>query len=163
MPGWEQWEHDARDLFGLSSTICSGNQFQDPGDAVDRSNPHESHFRMLVDCKFTEAESYSVNIKKWMQWFRKGEELGKRAVIAVRLWPRGLPQPVDVVMIGADDFAELLNKARQFERMPSRSSREGRCPNAGSPCFCTGACQREPGTPPPARSWKTLDFSGWAH
>lgn len=134
MANWEQWENDARDLFGLSSTICSGNQFQDPGDAVDRSNPHEAHFRLFVDCKYTEAGSYSVNHKKWTQWFRKGEELGKRAIIAIRLQPMGIPKPVDVVMVGADDFAELLEKARQFEDTP-------RCPNAGHMCNCTGACR----------------------
>lgn len=131
---WQSWEHEIAEKFGLSTCIASGNQFQDPGDAVDRSNPHEEPFRLLVDGKFTEAGSFSLNVKKLMQWFDKGVEVGKRAVIAVRLWPRGLLRPVDVVVLDANDFAELLEKARAWDDRPE-------CPTAGNMCNCTGACR----------------------
>lgn len=114
-PGWEHWESDLQELLGLDSTICSGNQFHDTGDAVDNTNPRDVSFPLLVDCKYTEKQSFSVSRKNMEQWLLRGTERGKRAIMAIRVWPRGFPHGRDYVVCSADDFAELLEIARQAE------------------------------------------------
>lgn len=112
-PTWEQWEHHVQEVLGLSSTPGSGNQFHSPGDAVDTG--HDSIFPLIADCKATKNHSYSITRKFWEQWSQKAAEDGKRFIAAVRLWPRGDRTPTDVVVIGLDDFAELLAMARAGE------------------------------------------------
>lgn len=106
---WEQHERDIQVILGLDSTICSGNKFHDPGDAVDHDR--ESVFPIVADCKFTEGKSFSVSRKVLEQWSDKAAEMGKRFIMPVRLCPRGT-DPQDYVVLGLHDFAELLSLAR---------------------------------------------------
>ena len=111
-PTWERWERDVQETLGLDATVCSGNKFNDIGDATDNRPPGDDSFRLLVDCKFTEHFSYSVTARKMRRWGETGTEKGKRAILALRFWPRGQQQPDDFVVMDFDDFAELLEAAR---------------------------------------------------
>ena len=113
-PNWEQFEHDIQEILGLDATICSGNQWHDQGDAVDNTNPYDNSFRLLVDAKFTEHMSYSVMGSKMRRWCETGTEKGKRAILALRFWPRGQQSPDDFVMLSFDDFAELYERASRI-------------------------------------------------
>src|ERR1700756_20523 len=110
---WQAWEYEIQNKLGLDSTICSGNKWNDIGDATDNNNPQDDSFRLLVDCKQTENFSFSLKISNLEGWFERGLEKGKRALFAIRLWPRGLIDPMDVVVIGLDDFCELLERVRE--------------------------------------------------
>ena len=114
-PGWSQWEADIQQLLGLDATVCSGNQFNDIGDATSNDSPRDSSFRLLVDCKYTEHMSWSLRAKEVGQWMDRAMEAGKRGMMAVRLWPRGALLPRDYVVLTADDFAELYGKAKSTE------------------------------------------------
>jgi hypothetical protein len=116
LPGWQQFERDLQGLLGLDATICSGNQFQDPGDAVDNTPPADGGFKLLVDCKYTESNSYSLNRKTMQQWVLKGVERGKRAIMVIRMWPRGMVYEADYVILPLDDFHELLELAKERRR-----------------------------------------------
>ena len=118
--GWEAYEHHIQKLLGLDSTVASGAKFHDIGDAVDRRHPTESDFRLLADAKFTEKGSYSVNLKFLRQMTDKAVALGKRFILPVRLWPTGEELPHDYVVIGLDDFAELLEKSRAWDDLVGR-------------------------------------------
>ena len=107
---WEQHERYIQSVLGLQATICSGNKFYDPGDAVDHDR--ESSFPLIADCKFTERKSFSVTRQALQQWEEKAAEMGKRFVMPVRLCPRN-EDPLDCVVIGLHDFAELLDLARR--------------------------------------------------
>ena len=157
-PGWEQFEHDVQELLGLDSTVCSGNQWNDPGDAVDRRHPSEGGFRLMVDCKYTEKVSWSFHSKKVGEWFLKATEMGMRGVMAVRFMVEGRPN--DYIILSFDDFAELLEKAEENSKpKPRNIPDKPTCPNMGSVCNCTGAClprQSTPGFSDVDRKW-----GGW--
>ena len=112
---WREWEHHVQEVLGLDSTPASGNQFNAPGDAVDNRHPSESGFPLLVDCKFTEKMSYPLNLINARLWLLRGIERGKRAILAIRILPPSFEHPGDFVVISLDDFAELLEKARENE------------------------------------------------
>lgn len=115
MPSWEAWEQQLQADLGLDSTICSGNQWNDQGDASDNTAPQDSSFRLLVDAKYTEKLSYSLALRNWHQWRAAAVELGKRPIIAVRYWARGVGVPTDVVVMDYDDFQELREKAALYD------------------------------------------------
>jgi len=112
IPTWEQWERDLQERLGLDSTPASGARWQAPGDAVDNSHPQDSSFALLLDAKLTEKISYSIGRKFWNQWQAKAAEAGKRFIMPIRMWPRGEAKPTDVVVVGLDDFVELVEMAR---------------------------------------------------
>lgn len=136
MPDWEVFEYDVREVLGLDSTVCSGNQFNDPGDGVDRRHPSEGGFRMMVDAKFTEKGSWSINAKKFKEWFDRAAEMGLRGAVAVRLRPPG-NRHRDYVILDLNDFAELLNDASE---RAARSRYVDRAVCQTTNCHCTGAC-----------------------
>ncbi len=110
--GWEDHEAFIQGLFGLRGTVCSGNKWYDPGDAVDGQHPTDSPFPIFADCKYTEAASYSVKAKEMAQWSTRAEEMGKRFILPIRLWPKGAASPQDWVVLNVHDFAELLEAYR---------------------------------------------------
>lgn len=114
--GWRAHEKHVQDLLGLDSTPGSGNQFYAPGDAVDNRHPGESNFAILADAKCTERGSYSLNHHFLVQQTDRAVELGKRFVMPVRF--DGGSRPDDYVVLGLDDFAELLEMAKQA-RVPA--------------------------------------------
>lgn len=115
--GWQDHEAHVQRLLGLQSTIASGAKFHDPGDAVDYSHPSESDFRLLADAKFTEKGSYSVSLKFLRQMKERADLVGKRFILPIRFWPKVEALPHDYVVVGLDDFAELLEKARAWDKL----------------------------------------------
>jgi hypothetical protein len=116
-PDWEKWEKYVQDLLGLDSSPGSGNQFNAPGDAVDNSTPHANAFRLFIDCKFTEKLSYSIKRQTWEEWEDKADEVGKRPALAIRIFPKEMICPIDLVVIGMNDFAELKAKADKLDEI----------------------------------------------
>ena len=106
-PHWQQWEEEVAHRLGLSLTVCSGNQFQDPGDATDK-DPN-TPYPLLVDCKFTERKSFSLKADTLRQWLETGMLCGKMAIHAVRF--KSDPDN-DWVVLSLNDFEELLFMAR---------------------------------------------------
>lgn len=82
MKGWQEHEAHIQKLLGLDSTIASGSKFHDIGDAVDRSHPNESDFRILADAKYcVDAETEILTRRGWLRHdeVRVGDEtLGLR-------------------------------------------------------------------------------------
>lgn len=108
-PKWQDWEEEIQHRLGLSATICSGNQFQDPGDATDKdvNIPH----KLLVDCKYTENKSFSLKSDTLKQWGMIGMLRGKIAIHAIR-FQNDLDN--DWVVLSLNDFEELLEQARMY-------------------------------------------------
>jgi hypothetical protein len=94
-------------MFGLSQTSCSGNKWYDPGDGVTRGR--DSAFPLFVDGKYTEKGSFSVSSKTMQDYEERAAGLGKRLLLAVRLWPKQDLFPRDYVVLSAHDFKELLD------------------------------------------------------
>ena len=112
LPSWADWEADIQKLFGLDTTICSGNQWNDVGDAVD--NDHASPWPIMADGKFTDTKaSWSLKAKDVARWFDTATEKGKRGIMAIRIWTRGQYSPEDFVVCSADDYAELVEYYRE--------------------------------------------------
>lgn len=111
-PQWEQWEEEIQNRWGLSSTVCSGNQFHDPGDAVSRGTPYD-HFRLMVDCKYTDKQSFSLRARTLKQWLTTGMSRGKISILAIRFSGKS-DTPTDWVVLSLDDFEELWEKARRW-------------------------------------------------
>lgn len=113
---WEAWEHEVQKRLGLSATICSGNKWHDTGDAKDNSNPRDNDFPLIVDCKYTSKLAFSLHSKILEKWLDKGQEMGKRAILALRFGPSQVTGSVnwqthDYVVMSMDDFQELWEKA----------------------------------------------------
>jgi len=121
LPGWEAHEQHVNELLGLDSTPASGARWQAPGDGCDNNHPLDTVFPLMIDAKYTASQSYSVSAKFMRQATERAMELGKRFVLPLRFWSRGAPGPEDYIVLGLDDFAELLELARPH------------------PCQCCGA------------------------
>lgn len=109
MEHWQRHERDIQDLLGLDSTPASGSQFNAPGDAVDHRHPTNTCFPLLADCKCTEKLSYSLNRKFLLDQTEQAAEIGRRFIMPVRFQHEH--QHEDYVVIGLDDFAELMDLA----------------------------------------------------
>jgi hypothetical protein len=114
IPAWEHWEHDVQELLGLASTPASGARWQAVGDAVDTNHPSETFFPLMADCKHTVKRSYSITQKLWRSWQAIAAETGKRFILPVRIEP-GDGTRDDLVVVGLNDFAELLELARRAD------------------------------------------------
>lgn len=112
IPAWERWERDVQDLLGLDPTPASGARWQAVGDAVDTKHPADTFFPLMADCKHTVRHSYSITQKLWRTWQTTAAVAGKRFILPVRIEP-GDGTCDDLVVLGLDDFAELLELARR--------------------------------------------------
>ena len=100
-------------LLGLSPTITSGNKWHDPGDGVDRGHYTETTSPLISDCKSTIHRSYSVKLDDLEEWAYKADEMGKRFAMPIRFHPKPfVAPPTDVILLGLNDFVELLTMAR---------------------------------------------------
>lgn len=110
--GWEAWEQRVNAELGLQPTLASGSQFHDKGDGVDRG---QGEYAYMVDAKYTERISFSVGpvMKKYVM---QASMSGKKFALCVRLWARGQVTPQDYAVIPFDDFVDLVEKARHWER-----------------------------------------------
>lgn len=110
--GWVAHETYVQEVLGLSPTICSGNQFHDPGDGMDRDHPSQKFFPLIVDAKYTERQSFSIKYTVLTEWWFRAAEMGKRFAMPIRFFPKWTVEPIDFVLLSLDDFAELLDRAR---------------------------------------------------
>jgi hypothetical protein len=102
-------------LLNLDSTICSGNQWNDQGDGTD--NQHDSPWPIAFDAKYTDTKaSWSLKAKDVTQWLVSCTARGKRGIMAIRIWNRGVGFPHDFVVCSTDDYAELVEYYREGHR-----------------------------------------------
>lgn len=107
-PAWEKFEHEVQELLFLRSTPGSGNQWHDVSDG--RSRP-EDPYKLMVDCKFTEAKSYSLNGRTLQDWWDKATGLGYYFALPVKL--NGSDGRIkEWVTVPLDDYAELVEAIR---------------------------------------------------
>lgn len=110
---WRHFEQYVQVLLGLDSTPSSGNQFNDPGDGVDRGHSLQHEFPLMIDAKFSEKSSFSFSAKMFDQGLRQAAMAGKRMAWPVRLWPRYDLHPHDLVVLSLEDFVDLVSMRRQ--------------------------------------------------
>ena len=111
--GWRGHEEYVQRLLGLDSTICSGNQFHDPGDGVDRSHPEDNSFALIIDAKCTSTKSFSVKSDFLREWREKAMMLGKRFAMPIRFEDLVTDRKDDYILLPLDDFAELISLAKE--------------------------------------------------
>jgi hypothetical protein len=112
MPDWQQHEKDIQERFGLSSTVCSGNKWDDPSDGVDNKHYSESVFQSMVDCKATEKKTFRLSRLDLFNWREKARAFGKVFWLPIRFeYEDGDIQ--DWITIHKDDFGELYDLARE--------------------------------------------------
>lgn len=106
---WAQFEAYVAGVFGMRQTISSGSKFYDPGDAV--SDRHE-YFPLYADAKCTQAKSFSLKAAELRGYTERAMESGRRFILPLRfvVGTRGYE---DYVVVGMQDFKELLDKARE--------------------------------------------------
>lgn len=114
--GWAAWESYINRLLGLDSTVASGNQAHDPGDGVDRRHHSETDYALMVDAKYTEQKSFSLNRTLMDQYVRRAAEAGKSFVLPVRLSDTSTKQVHDYVVVPLQDYVMLLEAYREVER-----------------------------------------------
>lgn len=109
-PAWEKFEHSVQELLSLRSTPGSGNQWHDVSDG--RTRPEDA-YKLMVDCKFTQGKSYSLNGDVLQGWWDKATGLGYHFALPVRMEGMGGRQK-EWVAIPLDDYAELVDTLRSF-------------------------------------------------
>lgn len=108
--GWQRHERDVAELLGLKLTTSSGNQFYDPGDAVDYSPLRDNDFALFADAKYTEKKSMALNAQVLRSLTEIARIVGKRPIMPVRFF-KTPDQAEDYVVMRLDDFAELMGKS----------------------------------------------------
>lgn len=110
---WEKFESHVNELLELDGTVSSGSQWHDKGDGTNRDMYDDNPFRLLVDAKTTVRGSYSLSAKELVKWTRIAVEAGKRFALPIRFLGSNSRQQADYVVLGLDDFAELLMLAKK--------------------------------------------------
>ena len=112
---WKTHEREVAEILGLSLTISSGNQFNDPGDGVTPGHWTESNFPLLVDCKATRKKSYSLERVFLDSWEEKARGMGKTFALPVRFeYEEGSQtKKSDWIALPLKDFSELLSLKEQ--------------------------------------------------
>lgn len=113
--GWAAFENYVNGLLGLSATVASGSQAHDPGDGVDRRHHHQTGYPLMVDAKYSEQKSFSVNGKLMRQYVRRATEAGKCFALPVRLMDMRTKQADDYVVVPLQDYVMLLETYRKAE------------------------------------------------
>ncbi len=108
---WQEFENDICELFpDTHKTAGSGNKTE-KGDIVSRGE----RFDFLIEAKATSAKSFSVSEKLLAKV--EGEALDRdadlRPMMAVRLQADNMHQGRNVVVIGLDDFLEILDATHE--------------------------------------------------
>lgn len=112
IPAWEKFEHFIQDLLKLDSTICSGNQWHDQGDAVSREHYTEEPFRFIADCKYTVQKGFRLEQKFLDSWVIKALELGKIFILPIRFFDEKDRKQSDYVVLSLGDFHTLVEMAK---------------------------------------------------
>jgi hypothetical protein len=111
--GWEGFERHVQFELGLDSTIASGSQFHDKGDAVDRRHPSATDYALQIECKFTVGRTFTLNAKKLSAWVKGARLSGRNFGLAVRFWPTNGLGPEDYILVPLGEYKELLDRYRQ--------------------------------------------------
>lgn len=99
-------------LLGGRRTKGSGNQFQNPMDG--RHNRYEDALAFAWDGKSTLGKSVSVTLEMWEKAVE--QSLSERPMLALRWYHNErLTEATDLLVVSADDFAELLDLARRAQ------------------------------------------------
>ena len=114
-PGWREWELYLQQVLELDDCIASGAKWYDQGDGVTREHYKDSIFPLVIDAKYTENKSFSITEKLMKQWFNTACDMGKRFLLPIRIWQRGATRSTDLVVMGLDDFVELLSEYRRLK------------------------------------------------
>lgn len=109
--GWKTFERHVQEVLGLSATITSGNKWYDPGDAVSRDRKHP--FSLYADAKYTEHFGLFLQLKMLHDLTERAADQGKRMVMPIRFWPKGIVSPDDYVVLSLHDFAELMELVKK--------------------------------------------------
>lgn len=109
---WRIFEEHCNNLLNLSSTPASGARWHDPGDGVDHRHYSETDYALLVDAKFTEAGSKTINLKEMRIWLIRAGEAGKRFAMPVRFLDKK-GQTEDFIVVPLNDYAELITNYRE--------------------------------------------------
>lgn len=108
--------HEAHlaDRLGMRRSRGSGNQWRDPIDA--RHNRLDSEYAFAVDGKSTLKKSASVSLAMWDKAVEQAG--GERPMLALRFYADASLTRVlaDLAVADLDDFAELLDAARMWEK-----------------------------------------------
>lgn len=104
MKDWEQFEADVQNKLNLDSTIASGSKFHDPGDAVDNRHPSLTNFPLMVDCKTTINQSFSLKDKMVAEWIKRARTFGKIFALPIRFIDG---ESDDLVVLRLNDFRDL--------------------------------------------------------
>jgi len=111
--GWEAWEAHVNAALRLDSTVASGSQAHDVGDGVDRRHHSETGYALMVDAKYTERKSFSVNARLLAQYVRRAAEAGKSFALPVRLVDKGAGRVEDFIVVPFQDYVMLLETYRE--------------------------------------------------
>lgn len=113
--GWEAWEARVNEALTLDRTAASGSQAHDVGDGVDRRHRRETGYALMVDAKYTERKSFSVNARLLSQYVRRAAEAGKSFALPVRLVDTRTKTVEDFIVVPFQDYVMLLDTYREAE------------------------------------------------
>jgi hypothetical protein len=103
----EQW---LLETFGGTLSAGSGNQNANPMDT--RQNRHEQEFSFAFDGKATLGNSNSIPLEMWEKVQYQAHK--DRPALALRYYlNERLSESLDLIVIGAEDFQELLERANE--------------------------------------------------
>lgn len=100
------------DLLGGKTSPGSGNQWRAPADG--RQSSHGRSWAFAWDCKSTLAKSASVSLSMWEKI--KEQASPQRPMVPLRFYDNEkLEVALDIVVLDARDFAEILEAAEKWE------------------------------------------------
>lgn len=109
---WAIFEDHCLEMLDLEGTVSSGSQWHDKGDGKARDVYAGNPFPLLIDAKTTVKNSFSVSAKFMREYVEKAIDGGRRFALPLRfVRPNGRHE--DYVVLGLDDFAELLMLAKR--------------------------------------------------
>ncbi len=109
-PAWERFEREVQEALDLRSTPGSGNQWQDISDGVSKP---DDPYKLMVDCKYTDNKSYSLNGDALQSWVDKAALFGYNFALPVHL-EGSKGRSKRWVAIPLDDYVELVDAIRDF-------------------------------------------------
>lgn len=99
------------DILGGRKSKGSGNQWHNPADG--RHNSHHQMFAFAWDGKSTLAKSASISLTMWEKI--REQALPERPMVPLRFYRNeSLSVALDLIVVDARDFAELLDAANAY-------------------------------------------------
>ncbi len=111
MKEFEKHEKYVQELLDLDSTVASGNQSRDPGDAVSRAHYSDQDFRLYAEAKCTEQKSYSIKREDIAAYAKRAAEYGKTFCLPVRFIEGNCY--TDYIVLRLIDFSDILSSAQR--------------------------------------------------